>query len=585
MEEVDKIIIHSLKDVGCDIDEEVKSLQQFTTEMVVEAAVKCLDVIVTPKLGLPTSLPQSMSARFRLGTTIAEACLELGYNGEMGYQTFLYPSEAELRKIFVFLIEKLPKESDKGSSQDDDGVLTLRQKIGESLKSSLARPWVRSRSAVGFIPFLAEPLETGISLPGQKRDCTPQEWRDYCVNELPFVHDQLHVAELLVPSLLAENVGGVVGVAPNPAGTPTLTASACWSQASANHRAADKMSWLAVREKLVHSNENLRIKSEPPKSDQTQKTADDNNADVESDAKSEEQRMEEERIAIEQLREKIDELKTLSKTLNVKLVNVEKETEKEAEVARARKRETEIRQKTVDLLPNSDANLAKLEGLLQAAVQRMLSLAEKWEQHRAPLIENYREARKRIANRNTESVRQQETTREMREKLRELSDQLRTKETFQTRLQEDIEKLPKDIVTRPAYTRRIMEIIGNIRKQKEDIDKIVRDTKQLQKDINNESGKLERSFTVADDLIFRDAKRDETSKNAYIMLAKLHSEFGELVAMVEENGAIVREIRDLEEQIETEMDKNVAANLKRITADLQQMRQESASLASQNKKS
>ncbi|XP_039285512.1 coiled-coil domain-containing protein 22 homolog [Nilaparvata lugens] len=552
MEEVDKIIIHSLKDVGCDIDDEIKSLQQFTTELVVEAAVKCLDVIVTPKLGLPTSLPQSMSARFRLGTTIAEACLELGYNGEMGYQTFLYPSEAELRKIFVFLIEKLPKDSDKGTSQDDDGVLTLRQQIGECLKASLARPWVRSRGAVEYIPFLAEPLETGISLPGQKRDCTPQAWRDYCVNELPFVHEQLKVRQLLAPSLLVENACGLVGGggANSLVSTPTGPSgvAACWGGREATNHRPQNMSWLAVREKLVHRSENLRAKSEPPKSEQMQKSMD-SHVEAEADAKSEEQRMEEERVAIEQLREKIDELKTLSKTLNAKLVNIGKETEKEVEIAKARKRDSEMRQKTVDLLPDSDANIAKLEAMLQASVQRMITLAEKWEKHRAPLIESYREARKRIASRNTESVRQQETTREMREKLRELADQLRNKETFQTRLQEDIEKLPKDIVTRPAYTRRIMEIIGNIRKQKEDIDKIVKDTKQLQKDINNESGKLERSFTVADDLIFRDAKRDESSKKAYIMLAKLHSEFGELVAMVEENGAIVREIRDLEEQV------------------------------------
>jgi len=58
-------------------------------------------------------------------------------------------------------------------------------------------------------------------------------------------------------------------------------------------------------------------------------------------------------------------------------------------------------------------------------------------------------------------------------------------------------------VSRSAYTRRIMEIIGNICKQKEEIDKVLRDTKELQKEINNLTGQLDRSFTVADELIFR----------------------------------------------------------------------------------
>jgi hypothetical protein len=37
----------------------------------------------------------------------------LGYSGDIGYQTFLYSSETDVRRVFVFLIEKLPKESEK----------------------------------------------------------------------------------------------------------------------------------------------------------------------------------------------------------------------------------------------------------------------------------------------------------------------------------------------------------------------------------------------------------------------------------------------------------------------------------------
>lgn len=56
-----------------DIEDDVDSLKQFSTELVIEAAVRCLDVI-QPGLGLPHSLPDSMSARFRVGASIAQAC-------------------------------------------------------------------------------------------------------------------------------------------------------------------------------------------------------------------------------------------------------------------------------------------------------------------------------------------------------------------------------------------------------------------------------------------------------------------------------------------------------------------------------
>ena len=34
-----------------------------------------------------------------------------GYKGEVGYQTLLYPTESDIRKVFMFLLEKMPKDS------------------------------------------------------------------------------------------------------------------------------------------------------------------------------------------------------------------------------------------------------------------------------------------------------------------------------------------------------------------------------------------------------------------------------------------------------------------------------------------
>ena len=35
----------------------------------------------------------------------------LGYQGEIGYQTFLYSSVKDWRKLLMFLLEKLPKDT------------------------------------------------------------------------------------------------------------------------------------------------------------------------------------------------------------------------------------------------------------------------------------------------------------------------------------------------------------------------------------------------------------------------------------------------------------------------------------------
>jgi len=48
-----------------------------------------------------------------------------------------------------------------------------------------------------------------------------------------------------------------------------------------------------------------------------------------------------------------------------------------------------------------------------------------------------------------------------------------------------------------------VEIIGNIKKQKKEIHKVLEDTRAIQKEINNLSGRIERTFAVADELIFK----------------------------------------------------------------------------------
>ena len=42
---------------------------------------------------------------------------DVGYKGEIGYQTFLYSNEPEIRSLLMFLVEKLPRERAETSDQ------------------------------------------------------------------------------------------------------------------------------------------------------------------------------------------------------------------------------------------------------------------------------------------------------------------------------------------------------------------------------------------------------------------------------------------------------------------------------------
>ncbi|KAJ7376865.1 Coiled-coil domain-containing protein 22 [Desmophyllum pertusum] len=236
-----------------------------------------------------------------------------------------------------------------------------------------------------------------------------------------------------------------------------------------------------------------------------------------------------------------------------------------------------VKKRTIDLLPDAENNIAKLQDVVDASAQRLVNLAQQWEKHRAPLVNQYRELKQLNANRVSEAQKQLEEIKSLREKMKEVADEARGKEDIYKQLVVEYETMRKD-VNRSAYTRRILEIVGNIKKQKEEINKILIDTKAVQKEINQLSGKLDRTFAVTDELIFRDAKKDESCRKAYKYLASLHENCKELIQSVEETGLIVREIRDLEDQIEMESQKNTATNLERISADFKQMKEENNTL-------
>eukprot|EP00794_Sanderia_malayensis_P006860 gene6860-7632_t len=140
MEEVDNIIIHSLRQIGCDIPNDLQTIREFTANMVIEATSKCLHFI-NEDLNFPTTLPGSMSSRFRIGASLAAACQDLGYQSEIGYQTFLYSNEHELRKVIMFLIEKLPKDSSEAVDEALGASVLLNQRIASELKRQLSLHW------------------------------------------------------------------------------------------------------------------------------------------------------------------------------------------------------------------------------------------------------------------------------------------------------------------------------------------------------------------------------------------------------------------------------------------------------------
>ncbi|XP_070963974.1 coiled-coil domain-containing protein 22-like isoform X1 [Oncorhynchus clarkii lewisi] len=632
MEEVDKILIHSLRQTGTDVGEDVQSVKRFSSELIVEAVVKCLRVI-DPALGssLSHSLPPGMSARFRVGMSLAQACQDLGYKGEIGYQTFLYSNEPEIRSLLMFLVEKLPRESAEALDQPAGKSVLLQKLIAAQIKAQLALPWLPPSCRLPLLcktqnpgpshSFHSQPLSLlhCLKVPGKKQ---LKEEKDYHREFLPPVTAQpsQHAS---VPASLLELHAGELSAAQewdnewNSQGllsrlTPEeyrsrkrarlqkrieeqlRTAAQSHSDTLGAHTGSALTELLqsfggsslggdilAKGTRFTHT-EKFTFTQEPAKASQQMAAA---ASSLPSSHQSEEelQARQQEELAslqrqLQQLSLSLEEVGGDMRQLTVSILQVSDEL-KQKELSKVEKEDSVwVKKQTIDLMPDAENNLAKLQALVEGSAKRVVNLAAQWEKRRAPLIDEHRRLKELCSNQEMESSRKLSEIKELHNKIHQSAEESKKKEALYKQLITEFENLPKD-VSRSAYTARILEIVGNIRKQKEEITKILSDTKDLQKEINNLTGKLDRTFAVTDELVFKDAKKDESVRKSYKYLAALHENCTQLIQTIEDTGTIMREIRDLEEQIETENGKKTVSNLEKILEDYKAIRQENSALA------
>lgn len=517
MEEVDKIIIFTLTSLNCNVEEGVNSIKKLNTDSFVEGVVKMIQII-DPNFVASKSLPSSMSAKYKYCADLSDKVKSLGFQGDIGYQTFLYGNEIEVRRTLMFLIERLPREQSVKTSDS----LTKLESFKEKLSNSMTEKVISSKTE----KFLSMPIETGIVKPGQtKKTMTPREWREYCLKDLKFITHQVK-PNIFFPSIISLNAyeGDEVK---DP--FPTIKED---DNASQNQTA--------------NVNNTNSIPRDVSQSDLNQLS----------------QNIQTEIEEIIDLKQEYQQLEIIKNEAEIQLNKDGKDID--------------LLEKINIMLPDAEDYTEKLLSKINSAHEKMEHLQEQWEQAKIP----YLEEKNRRTKKQSSTSQHYEQLKQLRESAQLLRKEYETKTNTFNELNE---KLPIKSVNRSSYTKRILDIINNIKKQDSDIIKIITDTKQVQKQLNNVNGKIERCFTLADEMIFKDVTRDDVSRKAYKYLVNLHTDCNEIVKVVTETGNLKKEMKNLEEQIDLLCNKNIGENLLQIQKDILHMKNESNALEQQMK--
>ncbi|XP_050333108.1 coiled-coil domain-containing protein 22 homolog [Bactrocera neohumeralis] len=535
MEEVDKIIVQSLKQIGCDISYDC-TMGDFTPTLLVDTVSKCLQKIQPSSRYIPLTLPEglAMAQRFSIATTLSSIISTLNYRADIGYQTFLYPNEVDVRKLLMFLIEKIPRDEEAPTTEVGNlpcNIEIWRKNIKESILDGLHKPWTPqfcrnlgnarnfgcSGQITNFKPHHNLIFVVENSLSSQKGPCSQHK------TITVFQQTATQKFDLISTILHQNSIDLYVGKPCSHENQPKFVP-----------KQNQTVTALSKSESFVLKN----ATDVSPISNLTEeiKNFKDQNANI---------------LAIR---------KTLTKNINT-IKNEQVEAQNELENMQA---EVKIHERACLVLDNPKENTSKLETLIRSTLERRKNLDQQWQEFRKPMlntIEGLRTAKHLLKTKNVK---------EFQETIKQLEIALEDKKAQQKQLATELRMIANDgAAPRKEYINRILEFISNIRKQRNDIYKVLDDTRDLQKQLNSLSAQLQRQFCYTDDLLFQTAKHDVHSKVAYKLLATLHSTCNELVELVSKTGNVTNTSREIEVQIDREKTKNVTVRLQQITEDIE----------------
>eukprot|EP01103_Thecamoeba_quadrilineata_P013784 TRINITY_DN3928_c0_g1_i2.p1 TRINITY_DN3928_c0_g1~~TRINITY_DN3928_c0_g1_i2.p1 ORF type:complete len:625 (-),score=165.00 TRINITY_DN3928_c0_g1_i2:45-1919(-) len=614
MEEVDTIVIDVLRrELGCDIDDEVKSIKQLTTSVIYQATILYLSSIDPNYEGkFPNVLPPNTSASVNICTEMAKAIKEAGYRGEIGFHNILYPNPNDTRKILLFLEQKRPKNIQIQNKESDDYFQAmLGQQLGKLQKETWTPAFTRAAWALPseVWELRTEPVRPAFSLSSVQRISNqPKLIDDFWRDQQPLITSQCLRKQNVVPSVLEflskefadekdeDKEAMDSGLEPWEF---RLKKKARISKAMGDHIRAglsegggvfgsyntflqDAIALEDGRKK--RKNVSVGLLKGTRFSHQVEFREKSDVSLTKPNELSEQELLEAREREIQELDTVLSEASTelgfLVKEMDAfssSLRRTEATLSSEQRKKQTQEQELRVKKKTYDLLDDAENNIRKLQELAQKLSATLKGLAAKWEERRVPLFENYRQLREAFLSGQDGSKELMKKIKVLQEDMQTLKTEIQKRDEKQKQLLDILQQLPQDM-NRSNYTQRILEVVKNVKKQKIDIDKILIDTRNLKKEKSIIIDTLHREFHVTSDLVFQEASKtkDAVAKQSYKDLVSLHENFKQLTELNEVIGTTKNNSLDLEGKIDqiTQKTADMDINLNQVTQDLERIRRE-----------
>ncbi|KAF8026410.1 hypothetical protein BT93_F3025 [Corymbia citriodora subsp. variegata] len=213
----------------------------------------------------------------------------------------------------------------------------------------------------------------------------------------------------------------------------------------------------------------------------------------------------------------------------------------------------------------TDFFLKKLNGQIDARKRNLLELELQWNASKLTLEEKKRCLEESLYATKPDFLEKFHKLKDVELEVDSISSELRKREEECSVLSAGLKKKPEQ-ESRTSSIQRIKEITKNSRKQHADVERILKETRELQLESNSIQERLHRTYAVLDETVFREAKKDQVGRQAYRLLTSIHESFEQIYEKILSADRVQREIAENEKKLAAMASRSL--NIERLQADL-----------------
>lgn len=564
----DKILLRQLKMTGYPNTDQLPSFANFNANDFIKIIYFISQKIpsIQARVSEPPSNP---SQQYKYANSLVQVFKSIDYPEQLRYDHFLYPKQENIRSIFSYLLERIPRQGEAGiKSAAVVSPISLAAQAAFMEFSSKTPPVVPQKK----IFFQEVPINPNSNLSiftqaGQNKFATLFASNDREAN-FNFSFDKSSNFERLktvarqtfsVHIDLPENKINATPVLPKSTGRLLNQARFEFNENTMKKGVASVISPVVQVEKVETDDTVPKLTYE-----QFQEIKNEQKGEVKG-LKQKIQAVEEESIQIDSNVEVYE--KKISE-VNPTLTRLTEENRKLSD-------ELESTMKVVQLASLPDTEIKQLQKNLIASTHLILEIAKDFDPPRQDLIDKYRKLSSDLKNKNEVYQREIARLQKLNKKLQEGEEKLiRDTQTIEE-LKAGIEDQDQEL-KRTDYLGSIFQEIQKIENDEKKVEAIRADIHTQHQKLNKTIDTVKRTWALLDETIYSEAKKrkDQWIRGIYKTVVDLLSLYEGLSEDVEEGGRLEAQIMELQSKVvrmETQIDEKA---LQRLEADLKQVLQE-----------